>query len=107
MVSSESIAPSNPNKAPDAPTDTRSPLESVKQDIMLPPSPEITYKAPILTVVSNKSKFRLLKMKKHMGVLNKVSPGHRQVKHWFWGSKKKLEIIYIKTSPQNCLKNFC
>lgn len=49
-MSSESIAPSNPNKAPDAPTDTLSPLVSVKQDIRLPPSPEITYKAPVLTV---------------------------------------------------------
>ena len=54
MISSESIAPSNPNKAPDAPTDTLSPLEAVKQDIRLPPRPERTYKAPILTVENSK-----------------------------------------------------
>lgn len=46
--SSESMHPSNPNNAPDAPTEMV--LRMNKQDDMLPPSPDITYSNPIRTV---------------------------------------------------------
>ena len=46
-MSSESMAPSNPKRAPEAPTE----IEPCKNraDITDPPSPEIRYSSPILT----------------------------------------------------------
>ena len=48
VMSSESMAPSSPKSAPDAPTEM---LDLMKRaDIRLPPSPERMYMMPILTV---------------------------------------------------------
>ena len=46
--SSESMDPSNPNNAPDAPTEIV--LRINKHDNMLPPIPDIRYNNPIRTV---------------------------------------------------------
>lgn len=52
IINSESIAPSNPKTAPDAPTEM---FERTKRpDIKLPPSPAMTYSKPIRTVSGNR-----------------------------------------------------
>lgn len=47
-MSSESIPPSNPNKAPEAPTEMFDWMN--REDNRLPPNPDITYSKPIRTV---------------------------------------------------------
>lgn len=60
VMSSESIPPSRPKSAPEAPTEI---LDWIKRDDnMLPPKPEITYSNPILTVGPDqkRSQFQIL-----------------------------------------------
>lgn len=53
VMSSESIPPSKPKSAPEAPTEM---LDWMKRpDIILPPNPEMTYSNPIRTVYNHPS----------------------------------------------------
>lgn len=61
MISSESIPPSKPKSAPDAPTEI---LDWIKSDDnILPPKPDTTYSNPILTVGISQSKLEVKRTK--------------------------------------------
>jgi hypothetical protein len=59
VISSESIAPRRPNKAPDAPTDILFLMK--REERTLPPNPERRYIAAILTENRKNLKFRQIK----------------------------------------------
>jgi len=61
MNSSDSMPPSKPNNAPEAPTDILSGMN--RADSKLPPKPDITYRNPILTAKDEQSIYYNLKLR--------------------------------------------